>query len=58
VRSHAEVEWRSIAGMRDRLSHGYDDVDYEILWNVVQEDLPNLIETVERMLGEMGGELG
>src|SRR5947207_2951498 len=40
---HAEVEWRLVAGMRDRLSHGYDDVDYEILWNVVQEDLPNLI---------------
>jgi uncharacterized protein with HEPN domain len=30
--------------MRDRLSHGYDDVDHEILWNAVNEDLPKLVE--------------
>jgi uncharacterized protein with HEPN domain len=56
--SHTQVEWRLVAGMRDRLSHGYDDVDYEILWNVVQGDLPNLIETVEQMLSEVGEDLG
>jgi uncharacterized protein with HEPN domain len=39
------------------LSHGYDDVDYAILWNVVQEDIPNLIETVKQMLEEMGGDI-
>jgi uncharacterized protein with HEPN domain len=39
--------------MRDRLSHGYDEIDYEILWNVVHEDLPNLLENVDQMIREL-----
>lgn len=38
--AYPSIEWRLIAGMRDRLSHGYDDVDHEILWNTVNQDLP------------------
>ena len=30
---YSSVPWKLWAGMRDRLSHGYDNVDYEILWN-------------------------
>ena len=56
--SYTAVEWRLIAGMRDRLSHGYDDVDYEILWNVVHDDLPNLIHTVAQMISDTGGQIG
>jgi uncharacterized protein with HEPN domain len=55
--SYTAVEWRLIAGMRDRLSHGYDDVDYEILWNVVHDDLPNLIHTVAQMISDTGGQI-
>lgn len=47
------VPWRLVAGMRDRLSHGYDEVDYEILWNAVHEDLPNLLKTVDQMIREL-----
>jgi len=56
--SYPTVEWRLIAGMRDRLSHGYDDVDLEILWNVVHEDVPGLIDTVVRMISDTGGRIG
>jgi uncharacterized protein with HEPN domain len=52
--AYPTVEWRLITGMRDRLSHGYDDVDHEILWNAVNEDLPKLVETIERMLADTG----
>jgi uncharacterized protein with HEPN domain len=44
------VPWKEIAGTRDRLSHGYDDVEYQVLWDAVQKDLPVLLATVERML--------
>src|SRR5712692_10111173 len=50
--AYPAVPWRLVAGMRDRLSHGYDEIDYEILWNAVHEDLPNLLRTVDQMIRE------
>ena len=37
------VPWRLIAGMRDNLIHGYDDVDLEEVWKTVERDMPVLI---------------
>ena len=34
------VPWRLMAGMRDRLIHGYDTVDLDVLWKTITEDLP------------------
>lgn len=50
---HPEIPWRQIAGMRDRLSHGYDSVDYELLCNAVRDDVPQLLETTRGMLREL-----
>jgi uncharacterized protein with HEPN domain len=50
---HPSVPWKEIAGTRDRLSHGYDDVDYQVLWDAVQKDVPVLLATVEQMLKEI-----
>jgi len=52
---HPGVPWKEIAGTRDRLSHGYDDVDYQVLWDAVEQDLPGLLATVEQMLRDVEG---
>ena len=45
-----EIPWAQIIGMRNRLIHGYDDVDLNFLWSVVQDDLPGLIAQLESLL--------
>lgn len=39
---HPEIPWKKMAGMRDRLVHGYDQVDLEAVWEVVVVHLPQL----------------
>lgn len=44
---HPDVPWKAIAGMRDRLLHGYDDVDLDLVWKTVDEDLAALVSRLE-----------
>jgi uncharacterized protein with HEPN domain len=47
---YPSIPWREIISMRNRLIHGYDAIDLDILWNTVHTDLPQLIEKLERIL--------
>ena len=47
---YPNVPWPKIVSMRNRLIHGYDFVDYEILWDTIVEDLPLLIAELEKII--------
>ena len=49
---HPEVRWVDIIGMRNRLVHVYYDVDAELVFETVRDELPPLIETLERFATE------
>ena len=47
---HTELPWRQILGMRHILVHGYYTVSPEILWDVIQNDIPSMIPILESYL--------
>lgn len=47
---YPSIPWRSVTGMRNRLIHGYDEVDLDVLWDTIALDLPPLIAELERIV--------
>jgi uncharacterized protein with HEPN domain len=45
------IPWASIVGMRNRLVHAYYDVDSEVLWRTIVDDLPPLVAELEAVVG-------
>ncbi len=47
---YRHVDWRAMAGMRDRLIHGYLGVDYDIVWDVITTKVPTLQREIEQIV--------
>lgn len=50
--THPQLPWRQIEGMRHILVHGYFSISEEVLWDVIQNDIPSLIPVLESYLLE------
>lgn len=46
----AYIDFDSIIGMRHRLVHGYHNIDHDILWDTIENDLPELVEQLEKVV--------
>ncbi|MGA9377695.1 MAG: DUF86 domain-containing protein [Phormidium sp.] len=51
--SYPQIPWRGIIGMRNRIVHAYFDVDLDIVWQVVKNDLPELLKWVNQAIQDL-----
>lgn len=56
AQAHPEVLWRSMRGMRNRIAHGYFDINLDVVWNTVQAALPELLKRLSVMRPDAGDE--
>ena len=47
---HLEIEWRDIIGTRNQLAHIYLGIDDDVIWDIIQADLPNLLPKLHNLL--------
>ncbi len=47
---YPDIAWRPAIAARNRIAHGYDSIDYDVVWRILTEELPGLIAALERAL--------
>lgn len=47
---HPDIPWQETVSTRNRVVHGYDTIDYDVVWRIVTEELPALVTALERAL--------
>jgi uncharacterized protein with HEPN domain len=52
--AYPDVPWRKLAGLRDVLSHNYIGIDLKIVWDVVEQDLPDLKQKIDAISQDLG----
>ena len=56
VESHPEVPWRGMRGMRNRIAHGYFEINLDVVWDTVQTALPDLLKQLQAVRNEANDE--
>jgi uncharacterized protein with HEPN domain len=50
---HADIAWKEIKGLRNIHAHDYESLDFEEIWNILNEEIPNLKNKLQKILVEM-----
>ncbi len=51
-RTYVYIPWKSLAGVRDKMIHHYFGIQYEIVWTITREELPDLLPQIEDVLAK------
>ena len=51
--NYPEVYWKGVMGMRDKISHHYFEIDSDVVFKTIQEDIPQMINAVVKMIGDI-----
>ncbi|MCL6486673.1 MAG: DUF86 domain-containing protein [Janthinobacterium lividum] len=52
--AHSQIPWRSMRGMRNRIAHGYFDINLDVVWETVQTALPELLKQLPDVRNDAG----
>ncbi len=58
AKAHPEIPWRSMRGMRNRIAHGYFEINLDVVWSTVQTALPELLGQLPAVRGKARREGG
>ena len=50
--AHPQIEWRQVMATRNRVAHAYMGIDDDVIWDIIQTDLPNLLAALRKLLEE------
>ncbi len=56
--AHPEIEWRRIVGLRNRIIHEYFGIDYETVWKIKNENIPELLDYILQAIDGVNGKAG
>ncbi len=53
LKHRPEIPWKAVKGMRDHIAHGYFDINTDLIWDVIKNDLPSLHEAVDYFIANL-----
>lgn len=55
LKNYPQVYWKGVMGMRDKISHHYFEIDTDIVFRTIEEDIPQMTTVIDKMLADLGG---
>ena len=52
---HPEIEWRRMTGLRNRIIHEYFGINYETVWKIKEENIPELVDLIQQAMDNLAG---
>ena len=53
LKNYPEVYWKGVMGMRDKISHHYFEIDSDVVYRTLEEDIPTMIPVVEKIISDL-----